>query len=139
MRMICFILQGAPQLAKTHEAADEFVKMDPSGIGLAVIAMTVVFIVLTIIYLIFKNISKFYMAQSARRSAKAERKATKEAIPTDLKGINAETSAAIAMAIHLYYNQQHDMESMKLTIQKVSRMYSPWSSKIYSLRQLPRY
>jgi len=35
----------------------------------------------------------------------------------------------------LYHSQIHDMESFKLTINKVSRNYTPWSSKIYGLRQ----
>lgn len=121
-----------------HPAADEFVKMDPSGIGLAVIAMMVVFTVLIFIYLAFKYVAKFYMAQSARKAEKAERKASKTIAVSNINDLSAETTAAIAMAIHMYYNQQHDMESLKLTIQKVSRMYSPWSSKIYSLRQMPR-
>jgi len=42
------------------------------------------------------------------------------------------------MAIHLYYSEIHDKESEILTIDKVSRTYSPWSSKIYGLRQFPR-
>ena len=49
-----------------------------------------------------------------------------------------EEAAAIAFAIHLYQQKIHDMESFTITLQKVSRIYSPWSSKIYTLRQLPR-
>ena len=41
--------------------------------------------------------------------------------------------AAIAMAMHLYYNA-HDEEPHVITIQEVERRYSPWSSKIYSMR-----
>jgi hypothetical protein len=50
-----------------------------------------------------------------------------------------EEAAAIALAIHLYKSEMHDMESFTITLQKVSRIYSPWSSKIYTLRQNPRY
>jgi len=32
----------------------------------------------------------------------------------------------------------HDRENTVLTIQKVSRCYSPWSSKIYGMREAPR-
>jgi hypothetical protein len=49
-----------------------------------------------------------------------------------------EEAAAIALAIHLYKSQLHDMESFTITLQKVTRIYSPWSSKIYTLRQNPR-
>ena len=40
------------------------------------------------------------------------------------------------MAIHEHFNA-HDTESTILTINKVKRAYSPWSSKIYNLRTLP--
>ena len=41
--------------------------------------------------------------------------------------------AAIAMALHLYFNA-HDEEPHVITIQQVERRYSPWSSKFYSMR-----
>lgn len=49
-----------------------------------------------------------------------------------------EVSAAIAMALHLYSSQIHDQENPVITMIKVSRTYSPWSSKIYGLRKSPR-
>jgi len=49
-----------------------------------------------------------------------------------------EAAAAIALAIHMYKQEMHDMESLTITLKKVSRIYSPWSSKIYTLRQNPR-
>lgn len=56
-----------------------------------------------------------------------------------VKDMKGEEAAAIALAIHLYKSQLHDMESFTITLQKVSRIYSPWSSKIYTLRQNPRH
>ena len=49
-----------------------------------------------------------------------------------------EAAAAIALAIHMYKREMHDIESLTITLKKVSRIYSPWSSKIYTLRQNPR-
>ena len=49
-----------------------------------------------------------------------------------------EVAAVISYALHLYQQDIHDYENMILTIQKVVRPYSPWSSKIYGLRQIPR-
>lgn len=51
---------------------------------------------------------------------------------------NEEVAAVIAYALHLYQQEIHDYDNMILTIQKVVRPYSPWSSKIYGLRQMPR-
>lgn len=48
--------------------------------------------------------------------------------------LSANDCAAIAMALHLYYTVAHDEESAIITIKKVERRYSPWSSKIYGVR-----
>lgn len=48
----------------------------------------------------------------------------------------ANATAAIAMALHLYYNDLHDQESTKITIKKVDRRYSPWNSKLYGMNNL---
>jgi ABC-type cobalt transport system substrate-binding protein len=47
--------------------------------------------------------------------------------------ITGEVSAAISAALHLYFNELHDDEKTVLTIKKISRRYSPWSSKIYNV------
>ena len=50
----------------------------------------------------------------------------------------ANASAAIAMALHLYYSDVHDQDSHVITIKKVERRYSPWSAKIYGINNLVR-
>lgn len=50
--------------------------------------------------------------------------------------LSAGDSAAIAMALHLFYDEVHDEESAIITIKTVERRYSPWSSKIYGLNNL---
>ena len=50
--------------------------------------------------------------------------------------LSANYSAAIAMALHLYYSDVHDEESHVITIKTVERRYSPWSSKIYGINNL---
>ena len=40
---------------------------------------------------------------------------------------------ATVMAMHLYFDA-HDEEPHVITIQEVEKRYSPWSSKIYSMR-----
>jgi len=73
------------------------------------------------------------------------KKANKKIIDSrqiEVENINAanlpEVAAVISYALHLYQQDIHDYENMILTIQKVVRPYSPWSSKIYGLRQIPR-
>ena len=55
----------------------------------------------------------------------------------DSQVIPADHSAAIALALYLN-NELHDEESNILTIERVSRIYSPWSSKYYNMRKSPR-
>ena len=40
---------------------------------------------------------------------------------------------AIAMALHMFYDEVHDDESNVITIKRIERRYSPWSSKIYGI------
>lgn len=52
--------------------------------------------------------------------------------------IPGEVNAAIALALHKHFAEIHDFENTVITIRKVQRPYSPWSSKIYGLRHSPR-
>jgi len=134
---LCTVLLTIPveELKKGHAAADEFVRIDPYGFGMTIIAMTIVFSVLAIVYLFFKNISKVYFALQNRTAKKQD---IDKVIETESSGIEAEVSAAIAMALHLYQSRQHDKESLKITIQKFTKLYSPWNSKLYMINRLPR-
>jgi len=118
-------------------SGEQFVKYDPSGVGMAMIAMTVVFTSLALLYLIFKNIGAFFL----RKAKKASRPKSQDILKTKedkQEEISGEVSAAIAMALHLYQADLHDDENMVLTIKRISRAYSPWSSKIYTLRKYPQ-
>ncbi|MFH0734617.1 MAG: hypothetical protein V1773_10305 [bacterium] len=59
-----------------------------------------------------------------------------EKLQKDAGGTNEEleTEAVIGLALHMYLNEQDDYEKLKLTIHKIVKPYSPWSSKIYGLR-----
>lgn len=58
----------------------------------------------------------------------------------EIKPVDKSTdiSTVIATAIYLYRQEVHDYEDTVLTIKRIDRAYSPWSSKIYSLRKVPR-
>lgn len=128
-------------------AADKFLEVDPSGSGMAFVAMTVVFTALAILFVFFKNLSRVLkMDMSKQRIARTLAKAR---LGRDTEGavdkpeteeefnVSGEVNAAIAMTLYLYSAELHDAENTVLTINKVSRTYSPWSSKIYGLRKSP--
>lgn len=119
-----------------ESSAEKFGKMDPSGIAMAIIAMTVVFTALALLSLIFRNINKVYNFDVKSLFRRKKQDEAPAAAPAE--EIPGEVAAAIALALHLYQQQIHDHEATVLTIQRVSRLYSPWSSKIYGLRHTPR-
>jgi len=112
--------------------ADQTQNLDPFGFGMSIIAMTVVFVVLILLYLSFKFIAVFFLNTE-------KRKAKKELYSMNCRAPNAEEAAAIAVALHLYMKEQRDQEDMKQTITMVSKNYSPWSSKIYGIGFLQKH
>lgn len=118
---------------------DNFKKHDQSGVGMAIIAMSVVFMGLILLYVSFKIVGNIAVKLGKKNAMKATGITDKaEAKEKNLGHHSGEETAAIAMALHEYFNDAHDVEDMILTINKVKRTYSPWSSKIYTLRQDPR-
>lgn len=120
-------------LSKTGKS-DFFKEVDPFGLGMTVIGYAIVFISLLLLYIVFYNLSKFIQIK-LRRLLRKEGVIDKEKKDISIPG---EVNAAIAMALHLYFQEMHDEESAILTINRASKIYSPWSSKIYGLRQHPR-
>lgn len=66
------------------------------------------------------------------------RRQGKNCAEKDTLAITGEESAAIATAIHHILSEHHDLESGTITIKKISKRYSPWSSKIYSMNNYQR-
>ena len=119
-----------------NEKIENFKKHDEDGFGMAIIAMSVVFIGLILLYVSFKIVGNIAVKLGKKNAMKATGKA--EAKEKNLGSHSGEEAAAIAMALHEFMNDAHDVEDMILTINKVKRTYSPWSSKIYTLRQTPK-
>ena len=122
-----------------NEKIENFKKHDADGFGMAIIAMSVVFIGLILLYVSFTIVGNIAVKLGKRNAMKAIGITDKvEAKEKNLGSHSGEEAAAIAMALHEFMNDAHDVEDMILTINKVKRTYSPWSSKIYTLRQTPK-
>lgn len=98
---------------------------------ITIIGYVVVFLALVGLIFMFKMISKIINYQSKQRLIKAGVEI--ESTETKEKYLSGEVNAAIGMALILYFNEQHDDESNIITIKRVARTYSPWSSKIYGI------
>jgi len=121
--------------SRKASAGEKFVEVDPSGAGMTMVAMFVVFSALATLFFFYKAVGHFFTKPK-------KKKKTEPAVPGAVEEkrveISGEINAAIATALYLYQTEMHDFENTVLTIKKVSRTYSPWSSKIYTLRKTPR-
>lgn len=120
----------------TNEKIKNFEEHDQSGLGMTVLAMAVVFAALIVLSLCF-NVIGWINAKTAQRKKKEATAGNLDEAEFTEGPDSGEEIAAVCMALHEHLNM-HDKEDLVLTINKVKRSYSPWSSKIYSLRELPR-
>lgn len=113
--------------------ADRIRESDPIGIGLTVVAVSVVFLALLCISLILKGYGKLIMRTQDRKAKKDSAVATAETSSPSASEISGEIYAAIAAAIYLYDEEMHDEENTIITIQKVERAWTPWNAKFYNM------
>ncbi|ASB50927.1 OadG family transporter subunit [Alkalitalea saponilacus] len=100
---------------------------------IAGVGYSVVFLVLVLLILVYKLIPKILNIRIKKRLKKEGKEIDSTASEQYVAG---EVNAAIATALMLYFNEQHDEESNIITIKRVARTYSPWSSKIYGVRNV---
>lgn len=104
------------------------------GYTVAVVGFLIVFAALTVLVIVFTNAPKLINMKFNKANLK-KRKQKGEAEPAeDDYIIEGNVTAAISLALHMYFNELHDEESNIVTIKKVRKSYSPWSSKIYSVQ-----
>ena len=96
--------------------------------------MFVVFMALLLLFIAFKFTGNAAKVLTRRQAIKSGRLVAQD----EDHVLSGEVLAAISAAIYDMGQDAHDIESTILTIDEVERRYSPWSSKIYSLRQLPK-
>lgn len=114
---------------------------DPIGITMSLTAMSVVFVALIVLYQVFRIVGKSMVRIASKKEIAAKGGAVtaeniKKAGSAD-NVMSGEIASAIALAIYLYEEDLHDQENTVLTINRVARVYSPWSSKIYGINNQP--
>lgn len=125
------------EAAQNGELQDIVLDLSPAfsaeSITITVIGYTVVFAALW-----FLSIFVFYMGKVLTMKQRTRLKETGVEVKEneDLK-YAGEVNAAIAMALSIHLGEIHDDESGLLTINQIARKYSPWSSKLYNLREEP--
>jgi Na+-transporting methylmalonyl-CoA/oxaloacetate decarboxylase gamma subunit len=127
---------SANVIRDSNHKIEEFATRDSHGFAMTLMSMCIVFSALLCLCLCFYAIGQIGGAVSRFNKKRA---LGNQASDTDkvVEHDSGEEIAAIVMALHEHLNA-HDRENTILTINKVKRAYSPWSSKIYSLRQVPQ-
>lgn len=131
-------LEGIAEASNFHyhvpKQSERIKESDPVGVGLTVVAICVVFIALVCICFIMKGYGSAIMKIQDRRKRKNAVKNNTE-MPAPSKDVAGEVYAAIAAAIYLYDQDQHDEEDTVITIQKVERAWTPWNAKFYNMNK----
>ena len=104
------------------------------GFGMVIILLIVLIFILQGLGAVVSNITAPKAPKAAAKAAPAvQAPAVKAGKESDEMPV-----AAIAMALHLYFNGVHDEEPTQITIKNVERRYSPWNSKLYGMNNLHR-
>ncbi len=99
------------------------------------VGIAIVFLALASVYLFFRYFLTFIL--NFRLKSFARKRGIDPAEMITAKNMQSgEVNAAIAMAIYSYMSELHDVESGVITIRRVSKNYSPWSSKLYNMKNL---
>ncbi|WP_372934989.1 OadG family protein [Mariniphaga sediminis] len=102
------------------------------GFTVAIVGFGIVLTALTLLFIVFSRLPKIINLKFKKK--KGIKEAEKNVKEADAH-IEGNVTAAVSLAMHLYFNELHDEESNILTIKQVRKAYSPWSSKIYSVTQ----
>jgi len=106
------------------------------GFLIAVIGISVVFLGLIFLFIFMKTFTYFFGISTAKKSAEPGQRIIVSSLGKE--SISGEILAAISLAIHRRREEFHDMEKTIITLNRITRPYSPWSSKIHSIRKSAR-
>jgi Na+-transporting methylmalonyl-CoA/oxaloacetate decarboxylase gamma subunit len=102
------------------------------GLTVAIVGFSIVFFALTALVIVFSRLPKIINMRLNRDKLRRNKHNKKQDVTGDDFIVEGNVTAAISLALHLYFSELHDEESNVVTIKKVRKAYSPWSSKIYS-------
>lgn len=108
----------------------DFNNIDAHALVITIVGYTVVFLLLASMVVLF---NQWHRVKDFidRRKRKQQHGAQPEG-KAETK-ISGDENAAICTALYLFFSEMHDEEKYVMTIKKVSKSYSPWSSKIYGV------
>ena len=130
------VTKGNYNIREVNENIEAFHIKDPHGYWIALLAMSVVFCALALLYICFKLFGKFAsknLTDDSKQQAAAPEAVQAVASPA-AGAIDGEKMAAICFALYQHLNA-HDNESGVLTL--APRDNSSWANKTGLMRELP--
>lgn len=124
---------------KRAEKSQNVKENDPNGTTVTGMAMVIVvssLVVLAILFFLFGKVFARILAKKKRDAQGLDKSAVGEKSGDYVD--SGEVIAAISMALAEHFDSAHDMEDTVLTIKRMKRAYSPWNSKIYNMREMPK-
>jgi len=107
--------------------------LDDAAAVRLLIVLNIILLSVIVLWFVFRILVPLIRKQIAGRK---EKPVKAESADTEAAETGSDAEAAIATALYLYFNEMHDEESDIITVKRVSKTYSPWSSKLYSMRNL---
>jgi glutaconyl-CoA/methylmalonyl-CoA decarboxylase subunit delta len=108
----------------------DFGNIDSNAWVITVVGYLIVFCLLAAMVVLF---TQFHRIQDYITRSRLKQKAGAEVPEKKEQKISGDENAAICTALYLYFSELHDEEKYVMTVKKVSKTYSPWSSKIYGV------
>ena len=101
-----------------------------NGLMIALLGYAVTLLTLAVLYVAFR-----YLPNILHWHLQFRWKKRGEAMVSSVEDhrIPADVNAAIAAALHLYFNELHDTQDARITIKQVNKVYSPWSARIFGM------
>jgi len=122
MKMLSIMLSAVRESIMTHDWV------------ITIGGFFIVICALVVLFLIFTGFSKFINMDFKKGKREKKDKAPTTSTAVSWK-MDDDLAAVIGLALSLS-QEVHDEESGLVTIKRVERRYSPWSSKIYGLNGL---
>jgi len=117
------------------------ITFDPSLIDSHILVVSILgyCIVLLALSLMAYALVRFHSIRDLIRTRRMKQKTPPKSAVQVKPIMTGEENAAIAAALFLFFSELHDQEKYVMTIKKVSRTYSPWSSKFYNIYNVMKH
>ncbi len=117
--------------------AEKFYENDRHGFVITLTIMSVVFLALLLLAIIFTFTGKFFKKQAGKSQQPKQQQTDLPAPIKPLADNNDDDMPAIAMTLHLYFDNQHEVEQTGFYLNP-QHGQSPWGAKALNFRQLPK-